>query len=84
MNPITFIYAIIRNILWNEDNGTHNELEKLDKFFGYPPQAYFAAQSAPCGAVFASVRRKKAEPWLCFFSLILRTRRLLSRAGRGL
>ena len=33
-NPITFIYAIIRNILWNEDNGTHNELEKLDKFFG--------------------------------------------------
>ena len=39
MNPITFIYAIIRHILWNEDNGTHNELEKLDKFFGYPPQA---------------------------------------------
>ena len=78
MNPITFIYAIIRNILWNEDNGTHNELEKLDKFFGYPPQ------SAPFGAVFYIFRRKKAEPWLCFFSLILRTRRLLSRAGRGL
>ena len=39
MNPITFIYAIIRNILWNEDNGTHKELEMLDKFFDYPPQA---------------------------------------------
>ena len=39
MEVITFIYAIIRNFLWNEDNGTHNELEKLDKFFGYTPQA---------------------------------------------
>ena len=36
---ITFIYSIIRNILWNEDNGTHNELEILDEFFGYTPQA---------------------------------------------
>lgn len=35
MNPITMIYTLIRAILWKEDNGTHNDLEKLDKFFGY-------------------------------------------------
>ena len=39
MEVITFIYAIIRNILWNEDNGIYNELEILDEFFGYTPQA---------------------------------------------
>ncbi len=37
MNPITAIYALIRAILWREDNGTHNDLEKLDQFFGYNP-----------------------------------------------
>ncbi len=34
---ITAIYALIRGILWREDYGTHNDLEKLDKFFGYNP-----------------------------------------------
>ena len=83
MNPITFIYAIIRNILWNEDNGTHNELKILTS--SLVTLLRHNLQHNPHHLVRIIIfHRKKAEPWLCFFTLILRTRRLLSREGRGL
>lgn len=35
MNPITSIYAFIRNIIANNEPNSKDEFEVLDKIFGY-------------------------------------------------
>ena len=35
MNPITFIYGLIRNIIARNEPNSQDEFEVLDKIFGY-------------------------------------------------